>query len=49
MKEGLDGEEKLGISAEEMFGSPLKLGQDVSMVDDQVEICLKCKKTRPDN
>jgi hypothetical protein len=31
---GLDGDEKQGISAEEMFGSPLKLGQDVSMVGD---------------
>lgn len=50
MKVGLDGDNEKGISPEEMFGSPMKMGKDISMVgEDQIEICLKCKKTRPDN
>jgi len=49
MKGGLESQEQ-GISAEEMFSSPIKIGTDMQMVgDDQLEICLMCRKTRPDN
>jgi len=50
MKNALDSQEQ-GISAEEMFNSPIKIGTDISMDGggEQLEICVICRKACPEN
>lgn len=49
LKSGLESQDQ-GITAEEMFSSPIKLGTDVPMAgEDQFEICFLCRNTRPEN